>query len=1297
MSSVSTLCGGPVGGCRRARPDARVLVFAVFAMGVCLLAISAAPALAVRGHVFGSVFGAPGSGDGQLAEPEGVAVSEATGDVYVVDRGNSRVVVFSATGGFVEAWGWGVADGKAEYEVCEGGCQAGVAGPGEGQLEQAKSIAVDNTCALHELKDATHKKLSSAECEALDPSNGDVYVESGVFGEELVEKFSATGAPLGEITGPGPGPGSFNEGGGGGVEGVAVDPRGELWVLVAPTAGEGADNFDDHTVNGFIAFRGLIPGGAFDHQGFAVDAEDNSYVRLGQHTVAEFNAKGELLNRVVGEEPVGEPGYNGVAVEAVTGDSYVDDATSVARRGPFAAAGSNPSEEPAGNPLVERFGEGALAGQLHLGACETFGAGGEASCRGGVAVSSVSGRVYVVSGAGDEVVGFVLEPPAAPAVSEQSVSRVTSGSVAFSASVNPRSDPGEEQTAWWFEYVTQATFEREGFASARRAPVPAGSLAPEYRASVVGAEAQGLSAGTAYRYRLVAENQVSRGEGRAVQGELNGKGEELVRSFTTQAPGVFPLLDERGWELVSPPLKLGAALLGIGTEFALQAAAGGGALTYVASAPTEGEASGNAQVTQVLSWRGSGGGWSSRDLSLPHAQATALAEHPEYPLFSEDLSLAAVQPLGGFIACTEEGPACLSGEASEQTAFVRMNYPAGSPGAPCVPAAGTDCYRPLVTGAEGFANVPAGTVFGVKEGGAAGTSQTCPPEPFCGPQFEGASPDLSHVLVSSRAELVEGSGVGGSFASGREGLFEWSGGALKFVGRGEVGAGREEEANNFLTVSAHAVSGDGSRVIFSGESPDGQRGLLLRDTASEQTLRLAGSEAVFLTASSDGSRVFFTSDTGGPLEECEVIEVEGALECNASGKPLDLTGGAGILAPIPGASQDGSYVYFASGSVLTSVPDARGEVAGECPGAPALHCVNLYVLHEGTTSLVAVLSSNDSPDWGNGEYSVGGGKIKRVKAAVLALTARVSPDGRWLAFMSQRSLTGYDNLDARTGQPDEEVFLYDAGAGRVICASCDPTGARPSGVQAASLKNTPVQGFSETWPAGQGIAASVPGWSTDLYQSRYLSDGGRLFFDSAGALVPQDTNSTQDVYEFEPAAGAGAPAGDRCTPATPGYEPGSQGCVGLISGARSAAPSGFLDASESGEEVFFLTTAALSKRDPDTAYDIYDARVHASEPEPPPPPVCVGDSCQPTTQPPEEQTPGSLTFQGPGNLISPLTPPPPPLKPTAAQVRHEKLLKALKVCRRHRGRRRRRACERAARRAYGPLARRSSATGGARP
>ena len=276
---------------------------------------------------------------------------------------------------------------------------------------------------------------------------------------------------------------------------------------------------------------------------------------------------------------------------------------------------------------------------------------------------------------------------------------------------------------------------------------------------------------------------------------------------------------------------------------------------------------------------------------------------------------------------------------------------------------------------------------------------------------------------------------------------------------------------------------------------------------------------------------------------------------------------------------------------------------------------------------MAVLSAEDQPDWGRSE-----GYLEN-------LTARVSPDGRWLAFMSERSLTGYDNRDAVSGEPDEEVFLYHAaaegGGGRLVCASCNPTGARPHGVQYARSDeryNLPLAGGTGVWDSTQWLAANVPGWTSyksehALYQSRYLSDGGRLFFNSSDDLVPQATNSAEDVYEYEP------PGEGSCSAASATFAEASDGCVGLISSGTSKEESAFLDASESGDDVFFLTYARLSTRDTDTALDVYDARVGGGESEPPKPVQCEGDACQSPVAAPEDLTPGSLIYSGPGDLV----------------------------------------------------------------
>jgi hypothetical protein len=420
----------------------------------------------------------------------------------------------------------------------------------------------------------------------------------------------------------------------------------------------------------------------------------------------------------------------------------------------------------------------------------------------------------------------------------------------------------------------------------------------------------------------------------------------------------------------------------------------------------------------------------------------------------------------------------------------------------------------------------------------------------------------------------------------------------------------------------------------------------------------------------------------------------GAEPANVQNEPNSAPGG------VLGAGEDGSWVYFVANGVQGKSP---GAVQGTCgKGNPSAVC-NLYVVHRegggwGEPRLVAVLSEEDAPDWKSNELE--------------SQTARISPSGGWLAFMSQRSLTGYDNRDAVTGVPDQEVYLYDASTGALACASCDPTGARPVGIRVGSR----ISRFAGTgvWPKAT-LAGNVPGWTAyrsllALYQSRYLSDQGRLFFNAHDALVPGDVNGQEDVYQYEPqgvGGCTGAPAGSAVA-----FKPGGSftdetregaegaGCVGLISSGRSSEESGFLDASANGSDVFFLTSAKLSPQDQDTSFDIYDAHVctGAKSPEgespcvsPPvsPAPCTNESSCKPspTPQPGIFGAPSSALFSGPGNLQP--EPPKPPAKPTAAQLRAKKLAVALTSCRKKykHAKNKRAACERQARKKFGPVKR----------
>ena len=63
-------------------------------------------------------------------------------------------------------------------------------------------------------------------------------------------------------------------------------------------------------------------------------------------------------------------------------------------------------------------------------------------------------------------------------------------------------------------------------------------------------------------------------------------------------------------------------------------------------------------------------------------------------------------------------------------------------------------------------------------------------------------------------------------------------------------------------------------------------------------------------------------------------------------------------------------------------------------------------------------------------------------------TSEVSPNGQYLAFMSEKSLTGYDNTDVIRARPATRrcSSTRRRRLRQLICVSCNPSGAQPTGV-----------------------------------------------------------------------------------------------------------------------------------------------------------------------------------------------------------------------------------------------------------
>lgn len=821
---------------------------------------------------------------------------------------------------------------------------------------------------------------------------------------------------------------------------------------------------------------------------------------------------------------------------------------------------------------------------------------------------------------------------------------------------------------------------------------------------------RGLRPETTYHYRVVV-----------TVGGVAADGPELA--LRTPASGVgFTLPDGRGYEMVSPPNKEGAHIEPIDqVGGAIQAAEDGNAFAYFVDGPLVEGPEGNYSPLpeQALATRGEHEWeWSSQEIAAAHERAPGLrdGEPAEFEVFSPNLSLALVQPLPIALTPLAEPPLSPPLTAAERghqekTVYLREDAPiqpgateatiyadaarngeilAGEHGQALQPG-----YLPLVSPA----NVPPGTKFGGTPVLEEGVESRLTVNQVLA--VEGSTPDLSHVVLFSTLPLAPQ-------PPSAPGLYEWAENKLQLVSLmpcspqpcqgapAELREGGGRPALGFTKDRAsdaarHGISTDGTRIIWTSAKEH----LYLRDTTRQETVQLdkpanglpegdpGGAE--FQVASADGTKVFFTdaqkltedstATSGKPdLYECEIPK-EGPLECKLSDLTVDAHAGesADVRGLVQGASEEGSYVYFV----------ARGELAeGATSGAN-----NLYVLHRTgattTTTFIAALSNEDAPDGWDNELG-----YNKENVLLANLTARVSPNGQFLAFMSNRSLTGYDNIDVNEERgehhADEEVFLYDTeGTQHLTCVSCDPTGARPRGVLDTELAGEGTGLLVDrplTWDGlnvDHWLAGSIPGWTTlqqerAVYQSEYLSDAGRLFFTSADALVPQAVGDTrketifpgqtepssvgvENVYEYEP-NGEGS-----CTRAS--------GCVALISSGTSEHESAFLDATSTGSDVFFLTSSRLAPQDTDTAPDIYDAHVCGEDeclpPVPPPSSACgTTTECRGGSTPaPTFEVPPS--FSGPGNTLHSVptggTLPTKVTKPPAL-TRAQKLALALKQC-----------------------------------
>ena len=427
--------------------------------------------------------------------------------------------------------------------------------------------------------------------------------------------------------------------------------------------------------------------------------------------------------------------------------------------------------------------------------------------------------------------------------------------------------------------------------------------------------------------------------------------------------------------------------------------------------------------------------------------------------------------------------------------------------------------------------------------------------------LQGMSDDGRHVVFSSSDTHVPGVPV-----SGNDILYEWvddgsNGGAgtIRVVNRtndealmlldpGPAELGYEPSDGNSrarVRSARHAVSTDGSRIFFQTPAPDGP--VYLRE---------------------DGTTTV------------EVSRPEGANPPATRFKYLD-------------AAADGSVVYFWADSALTD--------EGSGPG------IYRYEVDAGSLHFVADLPPDGSANLPSAFSSEDGSKLVFWGADGM----EVAVDGSVRTALAIDGDAGYETTNALRDSACPTIDFTSDGR-YVVFNPSTPDGKR-------TRRYDTVTG--ELLDVSATAYASKPFYSTSLNSacnfffnfprpspSRAISDDGQyVFFDTAEALVPADTNEDSDVYRWK--------QGGEVELVSPGIGHGSY----------------FAGIDGSGANAFFVTRNRLAPQDGDALFDIYDARVGggfamAVRPS------CEGDACQgaPESGRPY-QPPASSELQGRGN------------------------------------------------------------------
>jgi hypothetical protein len=1172
--------------------------------------------------------GVTGGAAGQLANPLGIAIDQSNGYLYVPSTTNRRVDVFSGSGEFAGAFGWGVDTGAAAPEVCTTDTTCQAAGTAGGDAGRFGALAVSNPAIdpntpgriyvpdpgnLRVAQYSTAVTGGTLTAATFDKAFGWDVIPGGT--PALESCTSATTCQASQPTTGGTNPGQFTSGS---PNAVAVDSTGAIYVTSGPTfgnctaaapcriqkfspdagtatdfgpaSGPGQLRFEDGAVNTVAPFNVAV-NPANDHVFVQRRVSATSYQVLqydSDGTYLDTHPSGDALSTASAANNAGglaigtanrvyaNLGGTAAQVSQVFILGPVDPATvtidPVSDVGTTTATFSGTVGIPApGAPTFMtryRF-EYSENGVSWTSVPVPDGDVGDGSTGSHVVSQQVSGldpnTLYAVR----------LVATTGPSVTSTSVNFTTHAS-----------GPRVEMT--YVDQVTQseaqlgAHVDPEGLDTTYRfewgrapcsvnpcARVPAfeRQLGDGNKVLIAKEQITGLDPASAYHYRIIATNDT---------------GTTTSPDDTFETLNHCNLTDNRCYELVSPaekgPVGRGGDTATLGAEQQWQAAPGGSALQYIiaygAADATAGE------EVPYIAKRG-GAGWSSYQLAPstlgPSSEVSEGAKVFSNKGLSSDLSCGV---FASSQALTDDAP----------DAALDM-------GGSLLYRRDIDHRWTVVTDSD-----PSN-----------GQSEDIPRMDYflVGMSDEPDAP-CRRVVFQTRYAYP------GAPGAGQRRLYFWEDGDLSYLGvipgpdgpgcaggacivQAVAGAAANPDSSDVGTNNSerydfwNAVSRDASRIAFTAVSKEGadagRQAVFLREIGAPVAVDVSQSKtgvpnddaSNYQTSSDDGSKVFFLGRTG-------LANNDPAL------------GPATCASPVNGAYQNVGagcdlYMYSvgpddAAGTADDTLEDlselsAPGAAAANPAGAAVAGLLGIsddgaYVYFAARGQLVAGEGDTYAQNLARNTWSVYlahdgdlayvgrlGSGTEEARALFGADRGtgptRVTSDGRHLLYV-----TGEDQGVGDNGG-QKQAYIYDADARSLECVSCRRD-LRPA------LEHQLSQNY--------GDPLTVSNWNTWRPAASLSEDGSRVFFVSRNALATGAVEGDLSLYQWED---------------------------GQISFIAQSAPNSttqgleFAGASANGNDLYFATVDRLTWQDGDGTMDVYDARVGGGFAEPP----AAQPSCDP--------------------------------------------------------------------------------------